>query len=154
MSAEARRSGTDPGGDGDRPAHRRHHAVERAAVQAVQPAGLEARDSRHRRLHLSPHGLQARDDRLPGIGHPHRIGRDEREARAARERLPQPHLGMHAVTLGRGVDLPHELLTPGFRRKGRRARGQPITPTGSGGEGEAGKQDADDHRRTHVRTRR
>ena len=156
-AAARRRSATAPRRSGrherrrrvpaQRPARRRQHALERAAVQRLQPARAEPGDARRAGLDRRADVLQRAHVRVPRVGHPGRVGRDEPQRRAARERLPQPQPGAQAVRLGGRGDLADELLAPRLGRQRHRPGRQHLAAAGGDGEREAREQDADDHER-------
>ena len=91
---------------------------------------------------------------LPCVGDTHRIGRDERQSRAARQRLAHPHPGVDPERLRRLGDLADMQLAAEFRRERRRLAEQAGAPAGSDGELETFEKDADDHnanRCSHLR---
>ena len=63
-----------------------------AAVQPLDPARLEVRDAERGRLDREACVLERADDLLPGLLGRGRVGLDEHELRARRERLAEPHL--------------------------------------------------------------
>ena len=113
-------------------------------MQAAEPIGLEARLARAQRLDRRPDALQPRQRALPGLGDAHRIGRHERQPRAARERLAHAHPGVDAKRLGGLRDLADEQLAARLRRKRRRLAQQPHAAPGSYCELEALEEDTDD----------
>ena len=142
--AEARRSGPDPGRAAQGAAHRRDDAVERAAVQAAKAARVEAGEPGTVGLDRRADRLECPDDPLPRVGDPDRVGRHERQTRAARERLAQAHPGMDAERLGRVRDLADELLAARLRCEGGRPLQERLAPAGGDGELESWKHYADD----------
>ena len=91
-------------------------------MQRAQPAGAEPGGAGRAGLHRGADALQRAQAGVPRVGHADRVGRDEAQRRAARERLPQPQPGAHAVGLGRRGGLADQLLAPRLRRQGDRAR--------------------------------
>ncbi len=89
--------------------------------------------------------LQAGQHALPCIGNARRIGRDEPERRAARQRLPQPQARAHALCLGGRRDLAGDRLAPRLRRERGWARGERLAPAGGDDEREPREHYADDH---------
>ena len=118
------------------PRDRRDDAVERAAVEAAKAARVEAGEPGTVGLDRRADRLERPSDPLPGVGDPDRVGRHERQTRAARERLAQAHPGMDAERLGRrarprrpaargpapGRGRPAPAGAPRARRRRRRAR--------------------------------
>ena len=97
--AEARRAGAEA--PAPTPARRsaarvaREHAVERAAVQAPQPARPRSRRARERPgSTCAPMPSRRASTRSQASATPTGIGRDERQPRAARERLAHAHARM------------------------------------------------------------
>ena len=117
------------------------------------PPGAEPGGAGRPGLHRRPDPLQRAHPGVPGVGDPGRVGRDEPQRRAARERLAQPQPRAQAVGLGGRGDLADELLAPRLGRQGDRPGRQHVPAPGGDGEREARQQDADDHR-TYVRTSR
>ena len=142
---EARGRRAEPDRPLQRVARGGQHALERAAVQRAQAAGAEPGGAGRARLDGGADALQRAHAGIPRIGHPDRVGRQQPQRRTARERLPQPQPGAHAVGLGRRRDLADQLVAPRLRGQGDRARRQHIAPAGGDGEREAREQDADDH---------
>ena len=122
----------------------REHAVE-AAVQLEQPARVEARDAGALGLDRRADALERGEQAIPPVGYARGVGGDQLQRRAARERLPQPQPGAHAVGLGGRRRLPDQRLAPRLGRERDRPARQLRAPAGGDGEGEAGDQDADDH---------
>ena len=119
-------------------------------MEVEQPARVEARDARALGLDLGADALEGGEHAVPLVGHAGRVGGDQAQARAARERLPQPQPGLHAVRLGGRGGLADQRLAARLGRERDRPARQLGPPAGGDGELEAGKEDADDHR-THVR---
>ena len=142
--AEAAGAGADAGGGPDRAPGTCDHSLEPAAVQPPQRAGLEVRLPRPPRLDAGADLLQRRQHGLPGGRGTIGIGRDQPQAWAARQRLPQAHPGMDPVRLGAARDLPHQLLAIRLRRQCQRLHEQ-LLPLAQGGQQlEARNQDAGD----------
>ena len=114
-------------------------------MQPQQPAHVEADEPRSLGLDGRPDRFEAHQQSLPGVGDAGGIGGDEREARATRQRLPQPHPGMDAERLGRQRDLADLLCSAGLRRE-RGGRLQQLGAALQGdGELEAREENAGDH---------
>ena len=64
------------------------HPHDAAGVQPLQPARVEARLARAQRLDRRAEALQPRERALPRLGDAHRVGRHERQPRAARSASP------------------------------------------------------------------
>jgi hypothetical protein len=120
------------------------HLHDTPGVQTLQAVRVEVRLARSQRLDRRAEALQPRDRPLPRLGDAHRIRRHERQARAARQRLPHPHPGVDPEGLGGLRDRADEQLAAGLRREGRRLAEQPRAATRRNGELESLEQDADD----------
>jgi hypothetical protein len=142
--AEPGRPRTNPGGAAQRAAHGPDDPVERAAVQAPDAARVEAREPRAVGLDRGPDRLKGRDDVLPAVGDPDRIGWDESQPRAARERLSQAHPRMDPEGLGGMRDLADELFAPGLRRERGWSAQERLAASRRDGELESRKHHADD----------
>ena len=121
------------------------------SVQPQQPPRVEAHQPRALGLDGGAHRLQAHEQPLPEVGDAGGIGRDERQPRAAGQRLPQPHPGVDAERLRGQRDLPHLLRPARLRRQRDRALQQFGPVTEGGGEGKAGIR-TQTIIRTYVRT--
>ena len=84
------------------------------AAEPAQRLGGEERLARARRLDRGADRLEAPQRPLPGRLGAHRVGRDQGERRAARERLAEPHPGAHAERLGRARGLADHLRAAGL----------------------------------------
>ena len=133
--AEARGTGPHPRlRPPDRTPGVRDHPLD-APEQPPQAARLEAHQPRLLGRNGRADPLQPRQHQLPGLGHPGGIGRHERESRAARQRLPQPHPGAHAERLGGRRGLPDRLVP--VTGRGRQRGGLPQQhPPVADGDGE------------------
>ena len=120
-------------------------------MQAAQPALLEPGDAGLFAFDRGADPLECGHDALPRVRHSGRVRRDEAQRRAAGQRLPQPQARMDAVGLGGGGRLADQRLAPDLRRQRERTGRERLPAAGGDGEFEAGKEDADDHRGTHVR---
>ena len=120
------------------------HLDDPAGVQTLKTAGVEAGLPRAQRLDLGAEPLESCERELPRLGHAHRIGRHERQARAARQRLPHPHPGVDPVCLGGPRDRADEQLASGLRRQRSGLAEQPRPAARGDGELEALQQDAED----------
>ena len=120
-------------------------------MQPQQPAHVEADEPRSLGLDGGPHRFQAYEQPLPRVGDAGGIGGDEREARATRQRLPEPHPRMDAERFGRQRDLADQLCSTGLGRE----RGGCLQQLGAALQGDgklkSRQKDAGDHDRTHVR---
>src|SRR5262249_517438 len=165
--AAARNGGSGEGGeaaagDADAGVPLRADGPERAAqrgvetpVEPLDPARLEVRGSERGRVDSEACVLERTDDLLPRLLGRSRVGVDEDELRAGRERLAELHLQPHAERLGGRRHRTDERLRAGLRREGRRPqlerwpgppRGLPVEP----GDGEAGDHGNACSTRTHV----
>jgi hypothetical protein len=120
-------------------------------MQAQEPAGVEADESRPLRLDGGPHRLEPDKEPLPSVGDPGGIGRYEGQPRAAGKRLTEGHPRMDAERLRSERDLADALGSPrlGCESDGL---GEKIVPVRAGdGQREAGKYDTDDDGR-HANT--
>ena len=106
---------------GERPLQRRLDA----AVEPLDAARLEERGARLGRRDRDARVLEPAQDLLPLALGTLRIGLDEDERRAERERLPQPHPRLDARGLRSGRDGPEERLRPLRRGERRRAQSDP-----------------------------
>ena len=96
---------------GERPLQRRLEPV----VEALDPARLEVDAADRRGFDREAGVLQPLQQLLPFMLRSRRILLDEREVRAERERLPQPHPRLHAGGLGGRGHRPEQGLLPGSR---------------------------------------
>ncbi len=151
VGAEAARGRAPAGGDRHRPARAGEHALHVPAVQAAQGGGVEVRLARRRRLDRGPDPLQPGQHRLPCARRALRVGRDQPQARAARERLADPHPGVDAERLRGPRDLSHDLRPVWLRRQRERLPQQLAPGAHRRQQLESGDEDADDHNRTYVR---
>ena len=159
----ARRSASGPGRSAGPPAPgagarspARRGSPRRASARpgrraAARGHAVEVRLARSQRLDRRAEALQPRDRALPRLGDAHRIGRHERQARAARQRLPHPHPRVDAVRLGGLRDGADEELAPGLGCQRRGFAEQPRPAARGDGELESLEQDADNRHRTDVR---
>ena len=136
-SADPRRPAQRPHGRGDHPAHA-------STMQAAQPVGGEADEPRPLRRHAGADPLQAPEQRFPRLGNPGGIGRQEREPRAARKRLPHPHARPYPERLGGGGHLADRLPRPRLGRQGHRPAQQRRAAARGDRQLEPGQQDGDD----------
>ena len=113
-------------------------------MEVAQPAGVEPCLAGAAGLDRRADPLERRQQAIPLVRYPGRVGRHEPQRRAAGERLPQPDSGAHAERLGGRRGLADELLAPGFGGERNGARGQRLTAPGGDGELEARDEDADD----------
>ena len=137
---------------------RGERAVERrveTAVQPLDPARLEIRDPGRGRVDGEAGVLERTDDLLPRLLGGSRVGVDENELRARRERLTEPHLRPDAERFrGRGHRADQRLCA-GLRREGRRAQLDRRPGPQGGLQFESGDGKTSDHgnvcsTRTHV----
>ena len=101
----------------------------------------------------APIPSSARQHRLPRARRALRVGRDQPQARAARERLADPHPGLDAERLRRPRDLTHDLRAVRLRCQRERLPQQLAPGPHRRQQLESGDEDADDHNRTYVRIR-
>ena len=153
-SARARSADPRTGRAAARGASRRPHRrrSRRAAGAARARRSRRGRARSVRRPHRCPPARAT--SALPRVGaDARRVGRDERERRAARQRLPQPHPGMDAERLGGRRHLADQRLArPG---SGASAAGRAINasrPPAATASSKRGSRTADDWTRTYVRT--
>jgi hypothetical protein len=100
-----------------------------AAVEPLDAARLEERAARLDRRDRDPRVLQPAQDLLPFALGSLRVGLDEDERRAERERLPEPHSRTDSGGLGGRSDGPDQRLDPLGRRERRRPESEPrATP--------------------------
>ena len=110
---------------------RRERAPERrleAAVEPLDSSRLEVRDAERGRLDGEAGVLERVQDLLPGALGACRVGLDERERRAGRERLPQPHPRPHARCLGGRRHRPEQRLSLRLGSERRRAQRERRRP--------------------------
>ena len=113
-------------------------------MQVAQAAGVEPGEAGPAGLDRRADVLERGQQALPLVGHTGRVGSDEPQRRAARERLPQPQAGAYAVGLGGRRDLADELLAPGLGGQRDRPGSQHLTAAGGDGELEPRDEGADD----------
>ena len=114
---EPGRSDPEPGGDTEGATGCCHDPPGVAPVHSQQPAGIEARQTGKLGLDRRPDRLEPHQQPLPAVRDADRVGWDQQQPGAARERLSQAHPGMNAVSLGSERNLPHLLPSPGLRGK-------------------------------------
>ena len=91
-------------------------------MDAREPAGLEERLSRAIRFHARADALEPVEQLAPHGPHAVGIGRHEAQAGAARERLAEPHAGLHAERLGGRRHLPYHLRPSSLGSQSNRLR--------------------------------
>ena len=126
-----------------------------AAVEPLDAARLEVGDAEPCRLDREARVLERADDLLPGLLGRGRIGLDEHELRARRERLAEPHPRPDARGLGRRRHGAEQRLPAGLRRERRRAQGEGRRARSAAFSSNPGMDEAGDHgnvcsTRTHV----
>ena len=121
-----------------------------APVEPFDPARLEVDAAERRRLDPEPRVLEPLEELLPLVLRGRRVLLDERELRAERESLSQPHPRLHARRLGRSRNgAEHGLLPrPRPERRGPKRERRPL-PKGRP-QLESGDEKTRDHLRTYV----
>ena len=130
------------------------HPVERAAVQAPQPARLETGQARAPWLDHRPGGLQGHQHALPRIGDPRRDRAARGPGAGSAPALPPCACPGGCRSPRPPLNLPHQLLAARLGGQGGRAPQERLARTHGDHELETREQDTDDGHRTHVRTHR
>ena len=131
---------------GERPLQRRLEA----AVEALDSARLEVDATDSGGFDRETGVLEPLQELLPFVLRGRRILLDERKVGAERERLPQPHPGLHARSLGGRRHRPEQRLLPRRRPKRSRPKRERRPLPQRRPQLESGDEKTCDHLRTYV----